>query len=81
MAIASAVLEHMVTEIACKVLFVTHYLSLATSLAAKYPSKLGNIHMAFLDEEGPNGVHDIRFLYQVQDGLARGSYGIECAQP
>ncbi|EJD46059.1 hypothetical protein AURDEDRAFT_87246 [Auricularia subglabra TFB-10046 SS5] len=79
MAIASAVLEHFVTETSCKVLFITHYPHVATSLQEKYPFDVSVAHMGFVESEGLDGVRTIHFLYQLKPGLA-GSFGIECGR-
>ncbi|KZV92839.1 hypothetical protein EXIGLDRAFT_717809 [Exidia glandulosa HHB12029] len=79
MAIASAVLEHLVTTIRCKVLFITHYPHVATSLVEKYPFEISIAHMAFVEEETFTGVKTIHFLYKLREGLA-GSFGVECGR-
>jgi DNA mismatch repair protein MSH3 len=56
-AIAHAVLEHVVREIKCLTLFITHYQTLA-SVAKGFPNgELRNVHMRFVevDRKGPVG--------------------------
>ncbi|KDQ20147.1 hypothetical protein BOTBODRAFT_27560 [Botryobasidium botryosum FD-172 SS1] len=79
MAIAHAVLEHLVNTIRCKTLFITHYPLLATELE-KNP-EIANVHMGFMENSSSaDGVRSIRFLYRLTLGMASGSFGIECAR-
>lgn len=93
-AIAGGVLEWCVEKIGGMVLFVTHYPSLAKS-DDDPDSKVRNVHMAFREEEeeeigeveGENGEKveagrrkNITFLYQVADGVAHRSYGLNVAR-
>lgn len=80
MAIAYSVLQHLIEEIKCKSLFITHYPFIGTSMVQKFPSKVSNVHMAFTEEQGVDGLSVIQFLYQVRDGLATGSFGVECGR-
>jgi DNA mismatch repair protein MSH3 len=80
MAIAQAVLEHLITTKRCKSLFVTHYPVVATELARQYPDQVRNAHMAFSEDTRIDGTREITFLYQLADGLATESFGIECAR-
>lgn len=80
MAIASAVLEHLVSVKRSKTLFITHYPLVATATAKKFPEEVCNVHMGFTEETEPSGKRFITFLYRIADGLSSGSYGIECAR-
>ncbi|EDQ91705.1 uncharacterized protein MONBRDRAFT_22782, partial [Monosiga brevicollis MX1] len=79
LAIAYATLKHLVTRVRCLSLFVTHYTALA-ELATAFPEHVRCYHMAFLqeDEDGPND--HISFLYQLRQGLAARSYGLNVAR-
>ncbi|PLW12387.1 hypothetical protein PCANC_03263 [Puccinia coronata f. sp. avenae] len=87
LAIANAVLHHLVTHIRCFTIFITHYPQL-NELAIKYPKTVKSYHMKFMespagrsteDEEG--GMHPSRilFLYKLVAGLASKSHGIHVA--
>ena len=96
MAIASAVLEHLVSQVKCKTLFITHYPLVATSLVRRYPTLVDNVHMAFQEYLRNDGVTEITFLYevsfsllvtmwslrsaQIKNGLAPRSFGVECGR-
>jgi len=67
LAIANAVLEHLITQVRCKTLFITHYPQIGKELEAKakcpflpivlsllvlqYPTEVSNAHMGFIEEE------------------------------
>ena len=72
-AIAQAVLDHMVRETKSLTLFITHYQNLSTLAKGFEKGELRNVHMQF-HESGDNG-QDITFLYQVGEGVAHRSYG------
>lgn len=87
-AIAHAVLGHIVRDTKALALFITHYQSLA-SLALSFPNgELKNVHMQFHEEieTGDDGSADtgsggqIAFLYSVGDGVAHRSYGLNVAR-
>ncbi|EJD05960.1 uncharacterized protein FOMMEDRAFT_104344 [Fomitiporia mediterranea MF3/22] len=80
MAIAGATLEHLVENISCKTLFITHYPVVASSSEQKHPDKVINLHMGFTEETTLLGKRTITFLYQLTKGISSGSYGIECAR-
>jgi DNA mismatch repair protein MSH3 len=80
MAIAHGVLEHLVSTVKCKTLFITHYPLVATALETKYPAELQNLHMGFQEETRIDGTREITFLYRLTPGLATESYGVECAR-
>lgn len=87
-AIAQSVLEHVVRDVGCLCLFVTHYQSLASvarSFAGKADgdgsSELENVHMRFSAQEGAlEGEEEITFLYEVGSGVAHRSYGLNVAR-
>ena len=80
MAIAAATLEHLTQSISPKTLFITHYPEVALSAARAFPTQLSNLHMGFTEETAIDGKRVITFLYRVEEGIASGSYGIECAR-
>ena len=81
MAIAGAVLEHLIQNKSCKTLFITHYPVLASGIMRSFPKEVTNLHMGFSEETGiVDGKRTITFLYQLTDGIASGSFGIECAR-
>lgn len=72
-AIAQAVLDHVVRDLKSLTLFITHYQNLS-ALANRFANnELKNVHMKFR-EDGDNG-QDITFLYEVGEGVAHRSYG------
>jgi DNA mismatch repair protein MSH3 len=76
-AIAQAVLDFMVRESKALTLFITHYQTLAT-MADVYPNEeLRNVHMRFAEHEGSD---EITFLYEVGEGTAHRSYGLNVAR-
>lgn len=79
-AIATAVLDHMVSVIRCKTLFITHYPQIGVELSQKYPGLVANAHMGYLEEELADGRREIHFLYRLQDGVADKSFGVECGR-
>jgi len=62
----------------CKTLFITHYPLLASEIARLY-REVANEHMSFVEEGNTEGTRTISFLYRLAPGMARSSYGIECA--
>ncbi|KAM3521433.1 hypothetical protein NHJ13051_006231 [Beauveria bassiana] len=77
-AIAHAVLHHVVTETRCLTLFITHYQNLAR--VADGLEGLTNVHMKFKADKGPDGDEEITFLYEVGEGVAHRSYGLNVAR-
>lgn len=77
-AIAEAVLDHIVREIKSLVLFITHYQNLSVVAKRFAEKQLKNVHMRF-QESGENS-QDITFLYEVGDGVAHRSYGLNVAR-
>nr|XP_023679827.1 DNA mismatch repair protein Msh3 isoform X1 [Paramormyrops kingsleyae] len=85
-AIAYAALEFFIRDVKSLTLFVTHYLPLC-ELEKTFPPHVGNYHMAFLLNEPDE--HDdlqevqpefITFLYQLTEGAAARSYGLNVAR-
>lgn len=77
-AIAQAVLEHVVTETRCLTLFITHYQNLARVVDG-LPG-VTNLHMKFTAGAGSDGDEEITFLYEVGEGVAHRSYGLNVAR-
>ncbi|KAI8998992.1 muts domain V-domain-containing protein [Trametes punicea] len=80
MAIAGAVLQHLVQTVKCKTLFITHYPQVATDLERMFPSDVGNMHMGFTEETRIDGTREVTFLYRLEPGLVTESFGVECAR-
>ncbi|KAJ6145533.1 hypothetical protein N7470_009428 [Penicillium chermesinum] len=77
-AIAQAVLDYMVRSIRSLTLFITHYQHLSR-MARSFPdNSLRNVHMRFT--ESGEGDEDITFLYEVGEGVAHRSYGLNVAR-
>ncbi|KAM3077544.1 Mismatch repair protein msh3 [Clarireedia jacksonii] len=94
-AIAEAVLDWVVRETRCLCLFITHYQTLAgMAKAFEQGKELRNVHMKFTAEkdgrriENTDGDDDnsgdvdekITFLYEVGEGVAHRSYGLNVAR-
>jgi len=80
MAVASAVLQHLLQVTKCKTLFITHYPLVATDLEKRFPADLQNLHMGYTDDLRIDGTRDITFLYRLTRGVANESFGVECAR-
>lgn len=87
-AIAYATLEYFIREVKAFTLFVTHYPPLC-ELEQAYPEHVSNFHMAFLLNEPDVTSHSddgevqpefITFLYQLTEGAAGRSYGLNVAR-
>ncbi|KAL8671449.1 MAG: hypothetical protein Q9168_004055 [Polycauliona sp. 1 TL-2023] len=77
-AIAQAVLDHVVRETQSLTLFITHYQNLSV-LAKRFANEeLKNVHMKF-QESGDDG-QNITFLYEIGEGVAHRSYGLNVAR-
>ena len=77
-AIAEAVLDHIVRETRSLTLFITHYQNLSSVAERFAKGELRNVHMRF-QESGDDG-QDITFLYEVGEGVAHRSYGLNVAR-
>lgn len=85
-AIAYATLEYFIKDVEAFTLFVTHYPPLC-ELEQVYPEHVSNYHMAFLLDEPDIATNDgevlpefITFLYQLTEGAAGRSYGLNVAR-
>uniref|UniRef100_A0A1A7XAS2 DNA mismatch repair protein n=1 Tax=Iconisemion striatum TaxID=60296 RepID=A0A1A7XAS2_9TELE len=87
-AIAYATLEYFIRDVKSLTLFVTHYPPLC-ELEQLYPEHVSNYHMAFLlneaevsDDTSDEEVQPefITFLYQLTEGAAGRSYGLNVAR-
>ncbi|KAF7653579.1 hypothetical protein LDENG_00081240 [Lucifuga dentata] len=87
-AIAYATLEYFIRDVKSLTLFVTHYPPLC-ELERVYPQHVSNYHMAFLlnepdipthSEDGEIQPEFITFLYQLTEGDAGRSYGLNVAR-
>lgn len=77
-AIAEAVLDHVVRETKSLTMFITHYQNLSVLAKSFKEQELKNVHMKF-QESGDEG-QDVTFLYEVGDGVAHRSYGLNVAR-
>lgn len=77
-AIAQAVLQHVVAETRCLTLFITHYQNLAR--VAQSLDGVTNVHMKFKADKSLDGDEEITFLYEVGEGIAHRSYGLNVAR-
>ncbi|KAK8216753.1 Mismatch repair protein msh3 [Zalaria obscura] len=77
-AIAQAVLDYVIRETRCLTLFITHYQALAR-MEAEWKGELSNVHMRFTEQGEGNGDSKITFLYEVGEGVAHRSYGLNVA--
>lgn len=80
MAVASAVLQHLLQITKCKTLFITHYPLVAHDLEKRFPADLQNLHMGYTEDLRIDGTRDITFLYRLTRGIANESFGVECAR-
>lgn len=79
-AIAQAVLDYVVSDVRALTLFITHYQALA-HLSQQYTNgELKNVHMKFREDVGADGHPDVTFLYEVGEGVAHRSYGLNVAR-
>ena len=78
-AIAQAVLHHVVGSLRSLTLFITHYQTLAR-MAEQFSGELKNVHMRFTEQQTESGEQDITFLYEVGEGVAHRSYGLNVAK-
>jgi DNA mismatch repair protein MSH3 len=72
MAIADAVLHHLVENIKCKTLFITHYPLVASDLESQFPLDIQNLHMGYEEVSRIDGTREIIFLYRLTSGIASG---------
>lgn len=79
-AIAQAVLDYLVRDTKALTLFITHYQALARMSEAYKNGELKNVHMQFREEEGADGHPNVTFLYEVGEGVAHRSYGLNVAR-
>ncbi|KAH7910649.1 muts domain V-domain-containing protein [Hygrophoropsis aurantiaca] len=80
MAIAGGVLQHLVQEVQCKTLFITHYPLVAIDLEKRFVGDIRNLHMGYTTETRIDGTRNVTFLYHLTPGIAAESFGIECAR-
>ncbi|KAF2140821.1 uncharacterized protein K452DRAFT_327169 [Aplosporella prunicola CBS 121167] len=73
-AVAQAVLHHIATHIGCLGFFATHYHSLATEFSG-HPEIKPKRMAIHVDDANRR----VTFLYQLEDGVAEGSFGMHCA--
>lgn len=77
-AIAGAVLDYLVRDLKCLTLFITHY-QVLSRMSLSFPNdELRNVHMRFSEDEA--GGDNVTFLYEVGEGVAHRSYGLNVAR-
>ncbi|CAE6432319.1 unnamed protein product [Rhizoctonia solani] len=79
MAIAHAVMQHLIENAKCKTLFITHYPMIALDLEQRY-ANVSCHHMGYVEQQLPSGESAISFTYKLSPGMARSSFGIECGR-
>lgn len=80
-AIAHAVLEHVAADVGCLTLFITHYQDLArVARALDDGGRVRCVHMRFQTSQVGDGDEEITFLYEVAEGVAHRSYGLNVAR-
>lgn len=79
-AIAQAVLDYMVRSIRSLTLFITHYQNLSVMTKSFPNNELRNVHMRFTESGDKEGEEEITFLYEVCEGVAHRSYGLNVAR-
>lgn len=84
-AIAHAVLDHVVRETKCLTLFITHYQNLARVAEGLGGGRIKCVHMRFTATKAEGSGEDdaddeITFLYEVGEGVAHRSYGLNVAR-
>ncbi|CAE6486102.1 unnamed protein product [Rhizoctonia solani] len=79
MAIAHAVMQHLIENAKCKTLFITHYPMIALDLEQRY-ADVSCHHMSYVEQTLPSGESTISFTYKLSPGMARSSFGIECGR-
>lgn len=78
-AIAYAVLEHLIHHLRCFTLFVTHYPSIS-DLSAVYRTQVRAFHMSFGKKEGQGANQQVSFLYKLTAGVSPSSFGLNVAR-
>jgi DNA mismatch repair protein MSH3 len=79
-AIAQAVLDYVVRDTKALTLFITHYQALSRMTEQYKARELRNVHMQFTEEAAGDDHSDITFLYEVGEGVAHRSYGLNVAR-
>lgn len=77
-AIAQAVLDYVIRDRKSLTLFITHYQNLSALARGFEHGELKNVHMRFT-ESGEKD-QDITFLYEIGEGVAHRSYGLNVAR-
>ena len=72
-------LHHVVSNIQSLTLFITHYQALAR-ISEQFQGELKNVHMRFTEQEKEKGDMNVTFLYEIGEGVAHRSYGLNVAK-
>ncbi|GMJ06531.1 homolog of DNA mismatch repair protein MSH3 [Hibiscus trionum] len=84
-AIAYATLHHLLDQIKCMVLFVTHYPKIA-DIKVKFPGSVEAYHASYLTSRNDESTikaksdHDVTYLYKLVPGVSARSFGFKVAQ-
>ncbi|RVX68847.1 DNA mismatch repair protein msh3 [Exophiala mesophila] len=78
-AIAASVLDFLIREKKCLTLFITHYQMLSRMADGFSNGELKNVHMQFTEDRDGDG-EKVTFLYEVGEGVAHRSYGLNVAR-
>lgn len=79
-AIAQAVLDYIVRTLHSLTLFITHYQHLSSMVHSFPDHELRNVHMRFTESGTAGADENITFLYEVGEGVAHRSYGLNVAR-
>ncbi|PLN75466.1 DNA mismatch repair protein Msh3 [Aspergillus taichungensis] len=79
-AIAQAVLDYIVRTLHSLTLFITHYQHLSSMVHSFPDHELRNVHMRFTESGTAGSDENITFLYEVGEGVAHRSYGLNVAR-
>lgn len=74
--LASAISEHLISNVRCSTLFATHFHEL-TDLSQKYPAQVTNLHVV---AEVTSDSDDITLMYKVEPGVSDQLFGIHVAE-
>ena len=69
----------MVTDLKSLTLFITHYQTMER-MVEQFNGELKNVQMRFNEQKNTDGSGDVTFLYEVGEGVAHRSYGLNVAK-
>nr|XP_042896771.1 DNA mismatch repair protein Msh3 isoform X2 [Parasteatoda tepidariorum] len=79
-AVAYSALKHLIIDIGCLTVFVTHYPEIL-ELKQRFPDKVCTVTMAYIlkDKNDDSDIDSVTFLFNVISGISDKSYGINVA--